>query len=338
MSSYVAFTRVTKKEDLLIFRPFDRELFNQGNQEGPELLLRALRGEAIDWAVIEAKHMPSFMCQGCDAKQFKREFSERQLQRAIGQRFCSSCEKILSCNGDLKQCMKCKQWLAEDIYDPITWRQRRQSKFWCNPCSRLRLCRGKCCQEKSEHEFSVQEWLEAGKPSSRRGHCLDCAGKFQTLKLCTGVCGQRLPEVCFTKRMWTRVPNLKVKCQQCCKSAGAPDVVDEKTCSKCQKDLSHTFYSDRQWRQGAQWRQCVACCIGPESPLKVGIWTCRAYGCNFHGDKKLFALWRQTQRKDKANGWEKCNVCFVKMDADRQQRELQQAHQQHIQKSSERRN
>ena len=33
MSSYVAFTRVKKKEDLLIFRPFDRELFNKGTKK-----------------------------------------------------------------------------------------------------------------------------------------------------------------------------------------------------------------------------------------------------------------------------------------------------------------
>ena len=59
MASYVAFTRVKRMEDLLIFRPFDRFLFNAGNLEGPELLLRVLRGENVDWEAIEAKHMPS---------------------------------------------------------------------------------------------------------------------------------------------------------------------------------------------------------------------------------------------------------------------------------------
>ena len=49
MASYVAFTRIKKMEDLLIFRPFERNLFTQGNLEGPELLLRVLRGEAVDW-------------------------------------------------------------------------------------------------------------------------------------------------------------------------------------------------------------------------------------------------------------------------------------------------
>lgn len=65
MSSYVAFTRVKKKEDLLIYRPFDRELFTKGSLEGPELLLKVLRGEQVDWEAIEAKHMPSNMCAKC---------------------------------------------------------------------------------------------------------------------------------------------------------------------------------------------------------------------------------------------------------------------------------
>ena len=64
MSSYVAFTRVKRMEDLLIFRPFDRDLFEQGNLEGPELLLQVLRGESVDWKAVEEKHMPSNMCCG----------------------------------------------------------------------------------------------------------------------------------------------------------------------------------------------------------------------------------------------------------------------------------
>ena len=99
MSSYVAFTRVKKMEDLLIFRPFDRALFCQGNLEGPELLLKVLRGEQIDWQAFEEKHMPSHMCSGCDTKQFKAEFSECQWKRIEGKRYCQNCEKILSMNG-----------------------------------------------------------------------------------------------------------------------------------------------------------------------------------------------------------------------------------------------
>ena len=54
-SSYVAFTRVKRMHDLLIFRPFDRTLFAQGDLEGPNLLLQVLRGETVDWEAVEQK-------------------------------------------------------------------------------------------------------------------------------------------------------------------------------------------------------------------------------------------------------------------------------------------
>ena len=57
LSSYVAFTRVRRMVDLLIFRPFDRDLFNKGTLEGAELLLKLLRGEYINWQEIEEKYI-----------------------------------------------------------------------------------------------------------------------------------------------------------------------------------------------------------------------------------------------------------------------------------------
>ena len=53
ISSYVAITRVKTRNDLLIYRAFDRQLFTNGGPEGPELLLKTLRGEYVDWKAIE---------------------------------------------------------------------------------------------------------------------------------------------------------------------------------------------------------------------------------------------------------------------------------------------
>ena len=53
LGSYVAITRVTDKKHLLIYRPFGRELFAQGEREGPVLLLKHLRGEHINRKEIE---------------------------------------------------------------------------------------------------------------------------------------------------------------------------------------------------------------------------------------------------------------------------------------------
>ena len=190
MSSYVAFTRVKKMEDLLIFRPFDLALFNRGNLEGPELLLRVLRGEQIDWEGVERKHMPSHMCIGCDTKVFKEEFSEREWKRKDGKHLCKTCENAHSCNGEKKQCQWCGDWHPQNMFDPKVWRCRDPSDLWCDNCKEKRQCR-ECGVMKAPHQFTVAEWKHAAKMSSQRGRCRDCDNRSQDVRLCS-VCKERL--------------------------------------------------------------------------------------------------------------------------------------------------
>ena len=89
--SYVALTRTETREDLLIYRPFDLDLFTQGEPDGPMLLLKTLRGEYIDWAAIEAKHTPSHMCTGCGLRCFKEEFQPSQWVRKDCVHYCKGC-------------------------------------------------------------------------------------------------------------------------------------------------------------------------------------------------------------------------------------------------------
>ena len=58
LGSYVGLTRVANRTKLLIHRLFERELFSRGQKEGPDLLLKHLRGEKIDWKAIEEEHTP----------------------------------------------------------------------------------------------------------------------------------------------------------------------------------------------------------------------------------------------------------------------------------------
>ena len=79
MSSYVAITRVERREDLLIYRPFPLHLFNKGQKPGMELLLRVWRhDETIDWKAIEAEHMPSKKCWTCNCVKKKELYSHMQ--------------------------------------------------------------------------------------------------------------------------------------------------------------------------------------------------------------------------------------------------------------------
>eukprot|EP00972_Heterocapsa_arctica_P038550 5681802-Heterocapsa_arctica.AAC.1 len=82
-------TRVKGREDLLIYRPFEHSLFTQGPPEGPELLLRKLRGEAIDWDAIAEKYTPHRRCIVCDHMRFKDEFALSQWNRKDHRHQCA---------------------------------------------------------------------------------------------------------------------------------------------------------------------------------------------------------------------------------------------------------
>ena len=54
MSSYVALTRVERREDLLIFRPFPRHLFIQGQKHAWNCYSQVWRNDVkVDWTAIE---------------------------------------------------------------------------------------------------------------------------------------------------------------------------------------------------------------------------------------------------------------------------------------------
>ena len=90
IASYVAMTRMRKKTDLLIFRPFDREVFAAGPPLGPSLLLQHLKGEFIDWKQIEEDHIPSKFCHGpCRSMRLKDEFGKEWSNKIDPH--CSAC-------------------------------------------------------------------------------------------------------------------------------------------------------------------------------------------------------------------------------------------------------
>ena len=77
MASYVALTRVERREDLLIYRPFPLDLFNKGQKEGMDLLLRVWRGEDIKWQEIEKKYMERKLCSECGCMKREAEYTSR---------------------------------------------------------------------------------------------------------------------------------------------------------------------------------------------------------------------------------------------------------------------
>ena len=52
VSSYVALTRVKSRRDMLIYRPFPREIFCSKRLLTPEILIKHLKKETINWSAL----------------------------------------------------------------------------------------------------------------------------------------------------------------------------------------------------------------------------------------------------------------------------------------------
>ena len=110
-ASDVASTRVPSREDLLIYRPFARDLYTQGGPEWPQLLLKTLRGEQVDRAAIEAKHTPSRVFSGCGFMHFMEDCALSQWNRKDGRHFCKQCVAHKTNAGVPFKCMEgCGHW------------------------------------------------------------------------------------------------------------------------------------------------------------------------------------------------------------------------------------
>ena len=171
LGSYVALTRVTHRKHLLIYRPFERELFTKGEREGPEYLLKLLRGEEISWKEIEEKYMPRRRCVACNCVKFKEHFTPGQFSREDKLCFCTKCtaEKVKA--GTPYRCNTCGMWknansFKEKCLHPTALRTRV-----CTTCVETRQCRGKCKEWKEKAEFKDSEWKHAGGPHDVRGKC-----------------------------------------------------------------------------------------------------------------------------------------------------------------------
>ena len=212
-------------------------------------------------------------------------------------------------------------WCAKHCRRP--WRLRpweitgMVSQVWdkvaCNDCGSKRQCRGRCGQRKTILEFTPREWQEAGKPKSKQGKCLQCAGRHAKdpleVKKCTGRCQQKLPEMCFSPQMWTKVAANKIKCKVCTKPTKDTTLEGLLECSKCGTDLPRSQFSDTEWHGKNRTHTCRNCASSSTAPGNKGFWTC--VQCKNKLEKNLFRLWMAAKNRDTANRTQRCNVCWT---------------------------
>ena len=348
LGSYVAMTRVTHRRHLLIYRPFPRELFAKGEKEGPELLLKQLRGELTkqDWERIEEEHMPRARCVGCNHVQFKGAFQPQQWNRKDHLRFCRQCIGRYEKVGTPHRCNTCGLWKETTAFPAEYWHAQSLTTRVCTTCEETRACTA-CKFAKSSKHFSVGEWEHARWQSTRQGRCKDCAGRYTEEKTCAGGCERVLPLSAFSgKKIFMQNDSNRI-CAECMKEKEGKT---KKCAGPCQRELPLSGYSgQKMFTQKDSNRICVECkkdkkektkkCSGPcqrELPLsgysgskmffqrddtrkclecmgkkkKQGWWTCVEVECKRDKPTADFSQWLATRAHKKNDGTARCNPCF----------------------------
>ena len=137
---------------LLIFRPFDAAPFQKGIGLGRDLLLRHLRGDAINWQALLAKYCEERVCSTCAERKQSTAFTPGQWKRSDTDRVCRECTKHYADAGTPWQCNVCKLWHVEANF-PAKHRQRQCSFFRvCLTCELKKPC-FKCGVPKPEKDY-----------------------------------------------------------------------------------------------------------------------------------------------------------------------------------------
>lgn len=179
MTSYVAFTRVGKAEDMLIYRPFDVDTFGRGDMQGPQLLLAVLRGEEREWEELQERYPPTMLCSHCSALQYKHDFAVTQWARDDGVRYRRRCVTLLSRSGTRRECMgACRQWMEACRFSTEQWRLRTHR--CCLSCVERRRCSGPCGTPKPSQSFTARQWTKASTASG--GVCIERMRRDQPQK------------------------------------------------------------------------------------------------------------------------------------------------------------
>ena len=242
----VAASRVRSRYDCLILRPFPRWLFDRGVSEGPEMLLRNLRGEDIDWAAWREGRMPTATCSHCRHILLWDAFEHEQWDRV---------------RANLPaMCIQCKQSYK-------TARKRKLDegtmKFVCPVCK----------VNKIEDAYPrAQLKLEAISPGTGR-RCLSCCKALKQLQC--SECKTTKDCEAFHPSMVT-LPAPAVVCKLCQKEVAGQ--VDKKlrknwfTCRGCGLVLPSIAGEDH-----LQSRRCLNC--ASRGTRQKDQHTCQKKGC-----------------------------------------------------------
>ena len=164
----VATSRVRSREDVLILRPFPLWLYQRGPEEGPDLLLRHLRGEDIDWATYRESQMPISACEKCRQVRAMDAFDYFNWEkiRSNRQGTCIACvhsdggaktKRKVTTGTSRAQCTSCKLNKMEAAFPRAQLNQpEAEERRECLACRRrvVQLTCTKCAEQKPVEAFA----------------------------------------------------------------------------------------------------------------------------------------------------------------------------------------
>ena len=191
-TTYVAATRVTGRDKLLILRPFPAKPFQKGIGIGRGLLLQVWRGDPVNWNALLAKYAEERVCSECKEQKGKNAYTVGQWKRCDVERVCRECIARHREAGEAYQCNVCKFWFDETGFS-ATHRQRQCSFYRvCLTCEIRKACY-RCKTHKAAEQYTASAWKAR---NADRRICRDCATKLRGCWTCQA-CRQTIPKSHF---------------------------------------------------------------------------------------------------------------------------------------------
>ncbi|CAE7244158.1 pfh1 [Symbiodinium natans] len=254
----VAASRVCSREDLLILRPFPLWLFQRGAPDGPELLLKKLRGELTLRDIREAR-WPTAPCQKCKERKTLEAFADAQWKQVQSRKPAT--------------CLNCQSFQPSGKRKKTTFRRIRgkKQKYTCRDCG----------VHKTEDAFHRPQLHEQLSDDERR--CMRCI-EASTAPLTCACCARTIDLDQFADYMRS-FPTQAISCRECQtkfeQDRRSTDGIFK--CRSCRGFFLNAALSNVTEKR-FNYKQCINCTDG-RADRQHGKQTCRRCGAKWEDEQ-----------------------------------------------------
>ena len=272
MRGYIALSRVTSADGLLIAQPFSPLLFRMGPQAWASLLFAVLQGRVplserlarCEQAALESKATlkmkdQEWECGICREKKYWSDYFPVRADAKLDPAWNMNYSKYILQPGCLRECLTC----TTDLRMDEGFHEVDEVVEETHPCAR-------CRQARPRAAFRKPAWE---KRSYREAMCLECTWDITKSGLRTewqcSVCGDEKPKAAYEYSVWKNRMQRPAKCRDCGSASGA-------SCAVCAQWKQKDAFPEGQWRNRSRSDRTTRCseCWHPQC-VRAGCATCR---------------------------------------------------------------